>query len=170
MADLSNEYTRIISEIEKTISNDDERKIVKEKTQELSMIFIENIENLNNIINNKLKEMEERENKINNAVSQLQKTVNEIEEDIYEGEEPDGDFDFEIVCPYCNTEFVTDLSLMNLEKNEIKCPECDNIIELDWNEQDDECEGHCGGCHGCGHDHFEEEYEDVDQNDEDDDM
>ena len=170
MADLSNEYTRILSEIENSISNESERKVVKEKVGELSMLFIENIENLNNVINNKLKEIEERENRINNIVNQLQRTVNEIEEDIYENDESeDGNFDFEIVCPYCNTEFVTDLSMLNLENSEIKCPECNNIIELDWNEEDDcGCSGDCmHGCHGCGHEHYDEESEDLEQNDDD---
>jgi UDP:flavonoid glycosyltransferase YjiC (YdhE family) len=66
-------------------------------------------------------------------------------------------FDFEIVCPYCNYEFIIDMAE---NKTEIECPECKNTIELDWtgdvdNEHHD-CSGDCHGCHGC--------------NDEDDDM
>jgi len=49
-------------------------------------------------------------------------------------------------------------------KTEVECPECNNIIELDWTGNvDDEpehdgCNGSCHGCHGC------------EDNDEDDDM
>lgn len=52
-------------------------------------------------------------------------------------------------------------------KTEIKCPKCDNIIELNWsgNLEDDidqgGCQGHCLGCHGC---------DDVEQDADDDDM
>ena len=38
--------------------------------------------------------------------------------------------------------------------NEIRCPECGNLIELDWNgnpdnDQDKGCGGNCSGCSGC---------------------
>ena len=77
-----------------------------------------------------------------------------------------GEYDFEIVCPYCNNEFVTDLKLMNEEKTEIRCPECNNIIELDWNDDEDEgCQGHCDACHGCMSDDYEE-YNDEENEDD----
>ena len=58
-------------------------------------------------------------------------------------------------------------------KEEIRCPECHNIIELDWDEDDEEegCSGCCSSCHG--HDECEEDDEDEkddDKKDEDDDM
>ena len=73
---------------------------------------------------------------------------------IYSGE----GFDFEIVCPYCEYEFIIDA---DEDKNEVECPECNNTIELDWSGDlcDDEgCSGHCHGCSSCG------------DSDEDDDM
>ena len=89
--------------------------------------------------------------------------IDNIEKEIYA---EDG-FDFEIVCPYCNYEFVID---MDENQKEVKCPECNNIIELDWsgNPEDDECTGHCSGCTGC---YSEDEFESDDEdNSEDDDM
>ena len=53
----------------------------------------------------------------------------------------DVDYEFEIVCPYCNYEFVTGKET-NL-KDELECPKCHNIIELDW---DDYCDGECNHC------------------------
>lgn len=159
MSNLKKEYDRILSEIEKAISNEEEKKIVKEKVSELSMLFINAMENMSNVIDNKLKEMEEKQNNLDSKLNKIQNTVNEIESDIYDGEL--GEYDFEIVCPYCNSEFVTDLSLMNEEKTEIKCPECNNIIELDWNDEcegeDDCCSGHCSSCHSCCDDECEDE-------------
>ena len=59
---------------------------------------------------------------------------------------------------YIETEF-------DENQKEVKCPECNNVIELDWS-CDDDCEDHCGdgcdSCGGCGHHH------DTDQDIEDD--
>ena len=81
--------------------------------------------------------------------------------------------DFEIVCPYCNHEFVSDIGS---DIKEVECPECHNTIELDWNQEgEDECGGHCGTCGGCEHEEEVEEIEVVtdeieEDNEEDDDM
>ena len=51
------------------------------------------------------------------------------------------------------------------EENEIECPECHNIIELDLNSDFDEdnsnCSGNCNSCGGCN-------FEENDDNGEDD--
>lgn len=161
MAELSKNYDRIMKEIENTISNDEERKIVKQKVEELSEMFVDKMEMMSNIMEKDIKQLRNNEDKLNLIVRQLQKTVKEIETDIYE-EDMSGEYDFEIVCPYCNAEFITDLSRMNEENDEIKCPECNNIIELDWNEDEENgCLGHCSGCHGCGG-----ENEEIDEDDD----
>ena len=60
------------------------------------------------------------------------------------------EYDFEIVCPYCENEFLIDLT-----KNKIECLKCKNIIELEWtgNMEEDEtssgCSGRCSRCKGC---------------------
>ena len=112
---------------------------------------------LNQQIENLLKEMKEiKENQklMTEKISKMQQVIDHIENDIYSDE----GFDFEIVCPYCEYEFVIDA---NEDKKEVECPECKNIIELDWSgdlEEDDGCSGHCCGCSGC------------ESSDEDDDM
>ena len=74
--------------------------------------------------------------------------LDNIEKDIY----ADGEFDFEIVCPYCDYEFFIDV---DENRTEVTCPECQNVIELDWSGDTDEeennhnCNGSCSGCHGC---------------------
>lgn len=167
MANLSKDYDRIISEIEQTISNEQEREIVKQKIADLSVMFFDLIDNMNIILEEKISKIEEKQNDIDIKIDDLKKSVDEIEEDIYE--KGTGEYDFEIVCPYCNNEFVTDLSMMNEDKTEIRCPECSNVIELDWNEEDEEgCSGHCGGCHGCGDEYYEDEENDNEENNEDD--
>ena len=144
MSVLSDNYKRIISEIEGKITNPEELDFIKEKLSELSMLFMDIIDNLTEKADEKIRQIEEKQKQIEDKMSQVESVVNEIESDIYI--EEDGNFDFEIVCPYCDNEFVAEIN----GKNEISCPDCNNIIELDWNEEEDHgCLGHCGGCHGC---------------------
>ena len=82
-------------------------------------------------------------------------------------------FDFEIICPYCNAEFIADVE----SKSNIKCPECQNTIELDWNggEEINPCSGHCSSCSSkCGESFFEEFGDDINlidnETDDDDDF
>lgn len=157
MSVLSDNYKRIISEIEGKITNPEELEFVKEKVSEISMLFMDVIDNLTEKTDEKIRQIEEKQKQIENKMSQVENVVNEIESDIYV-EDDEGNFDFEIVCPYCNNEFVAEIN----GKSEILCPECNNIIELDWNdEENDCCSGHCSSCHGCD--------EDFDENDDEED-
>lgn len=113
---------------------------------------------LNQQIEKLLKEMQElKENQktMTEKMEKMQKVIDHIESDIYSDE----GFDFEIVCPYCEHEFIIDA---NMDKTEIQCPECKNTIELDWSgdlyDEEDGCSGHCCGCSGC---------EDSDEEDDD---
>ena len=72
---------------------------------------------------NKLKDLENKQNEIDEKFERIEEVVSNIEKDIYSEE----GFDFEIVCPYCNYEFVIDV---DEEKTEVECPECKNTIEL----------------------------------------
>ncbi len=104
---------------------------------------------LNQQIENLLKEIKEiKENQqiMTEKMSKMQQVIDCMERDIYSDE----GFDFEIICPYCEHEFVIDV---DEDKKEVECPECKNIIELDWSgdlDEDNECSGYCHGCAGCG--------------------
>lgn len=161
MASLGEEYNRILSEIEQTISNENEKKIVKQKVIELLSLFISNMEKMSNIVDTKIAKVEQQQKELDKKIEKINKSVTELENDIYD-EEENGEFDFEIVCPYCNYEFVIDLNMLDDEKSEIKCPECNNIIELDWNDEE-ECSGSCHGCYGCS----DENYLDEEKNEDD---
>lgn len=157
MSVLSDNYKRILSEIEGKVTNPQELEFVKKKVSELSMIFMDVIDSLTNKADEKIKQIEEKQKQIEAKMDQVESAVNEIESDIYA--EEDGNFNFEIVCPYCDFEFIAEIN----GKNEVPCPNCNNIIELDWNDEEEEaCSGHCAGCHGC-----EEEDNDEEENDDD---
>ena len=104
-------------------------------------------------------ELKENQKVMTNKLEKMQQVIDHIESDIYSDE----GFDFEVVCPYCEHEFVIDA---NEDKQQVECPECKNVIELDWtgdlyDDEEDGCSGHCCGCSGCG-DSSDEENEDDD--------
>lgn len=158
MSDLRNHYQTILKDLENYFQNEKDKQFVTEKFQELSIMFMDIIDRLTYLTDKKVQEMEERQKVIEQRINNVQKAVDGIESDIYEDEEG---YEFEIVCPYCNHEFVTDI---NSEMNaEVECPECHNIIELDWNE-DEDCD--LEDCSSCSH-HCEEFEEDTNINDDD---
>ncbi len=147
--------------MENNIKNPEDLLYAKEKVMELTLIFMDIVDRLTALTDARIKEIEEKQEEINSRINSVQSIVDEIEGDIYED---DDNYEFEIVCPYCNYEFTTDIA--DGEKEEIKCPQCNNIIELDWNEEDEySCSGDCSHCHGEQVAENEEKY-DVDENKE----
>ena len=149
MSVFKDNYTSFLKDMEENIKNKEDLEYIKKRFEQL----YNQIESSSS--NNKIAEMENKLKDLENKQNEIDEKVSNIEKDIYSEE----GFDFEIVCPYCNYEFVIDV---DEEKTEVECPECKNIIELDWSgDLDDDhlgCNGGCSSCHGCGPD------------DEDDDM
>ena len=151
---LKSEYKSFLDDIEKNIKNKQDLEYIKGRFAVFVDAVIEQMENIMNYKEEKLNQLEDKQKEIDKKMEKMQQIINHIEEDIYA---EDG-FDFEIVCPYCNYEFIIDL---DENRTEIECPECKNIIELDWsgnvdNEGQTGCSGHCGGCSGCSSDEDED--------------
>lgn len=167
MADLSKRFQEIMTEIQNNINDEKELEFINKKITELTMLQMDVIDDLTDVLKSKINSIEKSQKDIENKINSMQSCINGIESDMY-----DEGFEFEIICPYCNNEFVADIE----SKSEIRCPECNNVIELDWNTGDEhgECSGHCSNCSsGCGSSFFEEFGEDVnicDDDDNDDDM
>lgn len=130
MAELSDKYTKILDDIRTSISNIDERKYVEKKLLELSSVYLGLLDRLTRTNTAKISKIEENQEKIVKKVTEIQESISNMKNDIYE---LDG-YDFEIVCPYCNFEFVTEID--NYNKEEVKCPNCNNVIELDWEDNE----------------------------------
>ena len=139
MSNLNSEYQKIISDIEKKITDPKELSYIKEKISELTILFMTTVdkaieyskESLNNV-SNKQEELEER-------VKQIQKSLYNLEKDMYTDDEED--YEFEVICPYCNHQFLSNIDLE--DTTEIQCPECKNMIELDWNDDEEDDEEQC---------------------------
>lgn len=89
-----------------------------------------------------IKEIKSNQLLLNNKIEKMQNTIDNLANN-----NQSDDFDFEIVCPYCENEF---LISADSSKNKTKCPICKNIIEIDWSGNLDEDSHGCGGCQGCG--------------------
>ncbi|MBO5348599.1 MAG: hypothetical protein J6A89_02090 [Clostridia bacterium] len=158
MSELSNKYREIMNEIDEKITDEKQLNFVKNKISEISIIFIDIIDRMSQIVDEKVIDIEKGQKNIEKKLAKVQKVIDVIEKDIY-----DDEFEIEIVCPYCNNEFMTEIN--EDEENEIECPECHNIIELDLNADIDEdnlsCSGNCSSCGGCS----SEENDDEDEGD-----
>lgn len=145
MSELSKKYKETIGDIEKHITDKEQLEYIKGQIAEISLLFMDIIDRLSEISDVRIQQMEQKQREIDSKISKVQAMVDGIENDIYE----ENGYEFEINCPYCNFEFSVELDTEL--KDEIQCPECHNLIELDWNaEEVENCGGHCSGCEGCG--------------------
>lgn len=97
-------------------------------------------------------------------INSLEKKLGTIEKDIY----LESEYDFEINCPYCNFNFIID---PDEAEDEVQCPECKNVIEIDWDGtscMEDGCgcncdfDCDCDCSHGCTCDEDEQDENDDD--------
>ena len=156
ISDLKKEMNKFVTDLEENIQNKSDLEYIKEKMPNLFEMIIDEMEKVINIKEEKMSKIVQTQQQLEAKMDRMEKIIDNIEKDIYSDE----GFDFEIVCPYCDNEFVVDA---DDEQTQIRCPKCENIIELDWAEEDDDtgcAEGGCFNCHGC----------EIDDNDEDEDM
>lgn len=161
MSKLQDKFNTIISKIEERIKDQEELDFIKQQLADLSMMYIDELNKIMDISEKRVNQVYENQKILEKKMSEIEKGMDTINKELFVEEE----YDFEILCPYCNHEFLTDI---NSEKKEVECPECHNTIELDWNNQEEhDCGGHCGSCDGCGH---EEDVYEQEESNEDDDM
>ena len=145
MAKLREEYKKFLEDIEKNLKNKEDLEYIKVRFSMFVDKVIDEMDMLVDYKTQKMNELEQKQKEIDDKMSKMQQIIDNIEKDIYSDE----GFDFEIICPYCDNQFVIDV---DEDKTEVECPVCNNIIELDWSgdvEEDSECNGSCLGCHGC---------------------
>lgn len=131
MTDLKKRFNNILQDIEKNVTNKEDLDYIKTQVYNISLLFLDELDKLAEINLNRLNTMVDREKELEAKIESMEKIIDKLEKEVYSSDE---DSDFEIVCPYCNSEFIEDFS--NGIKYEVRCPECDNLIELDWNEEE----------------------------------
>lgn len=155
MSILKDEYKNFLDDMENNIKNKDDLEYIKKRFANFLDTVLNHIDYIVDYKKQEIDNLESTQKQLIKRIDKMQNVIDNIERDIYSDE----GFDFEIVCPYCNYEFMID---MDSEKTEIECPECKNMIELDWTgdiNDDDECSGHCSECSGC--DDIDDEEDDM---------
>ena len=155
MSILKDEYKNFLDDMENNIKNKDDLEYIKKRFANFLDTVLNHIDYIVDYKKQEIDNLETTQKQLIKRIDKMQNVIDNIERDIYSDE----GFDFEIVCPYCNYEFMID---MDSEKTEIECPECKNMIELDWTgdiNDDDECSGHCSECSGC--DDIDDEEDDM---------
>ncbi len=161
MGTLKDSYKSFLKDIEANIKNKEDLDYIKSRFTQFLDVVLQQMDHIMDYRRGEVEKLEKKQKELDEKMNKVEDIVNHIEKDIYS---EDG-FDFEIVCPYCNYEFFIDV---DENKTEIECPECNNIIELDWSgdieDEQQGCSGSCSSCSGCADEMEDEEY------DEDDDM
>lgn len=123
---LGNKFKEVIRNIEKHVSDKEECSYVKEQITILTMSYLNELEKLEQNYDSKISRCSER-------IDDLEKSLDSM---LAENEKNNEELDVEpITCPYCNSRFLIEF---NNRQNEVKCPNCKNIIELDWDVEDDD--------------------------------
>lgn len=151
MSNLNAKFKRILDDLEQNIQNKEDLEYIKVQMFNLYNMFFDEINRIEEMTTARMETVAVSQATLQEKVEKLEKEIKSMEKELF----IDEDSDFSITCPYCNNEFIVECEEL---KDEIECPECNNIIELDWGDEcscgDDECGHDCLHCH----------------NDEDDDM
>lgn len=136
--DILKEFDYFLTDLESNITNAAELEYVKQKVEALKQKIVPT----QNLEISKCESIERRLGVVEGILKNMQ-------QDIYKEEA----FELEIICPFCNSDFTADINDGN---DEIECPNCSKIIELDWSGEEGGCCG--GGCCGGGcHEHLSDE-------------
>lgn len=158
MSDLQEKLNKVISDIEKNLKNKEDFEYVKTQIYNIYTIFLDEFDELESKCNEKMENILIKCKVLDDRMNEIEDSIEKIESDIYIKENEE--YDFDITCPYCDTEFSIDFS--EGPKNSVICPECNNTIELDWNDGHEGCSHECHGCGGeCGHEHDEDDEDDM---------
>lgn len=144
MAELQGKFNKIVSDIEKNLQNKQDVEYVKKQISKMYNIFNEELDRLEKKSDSRVESLLIRYKVIEDRIQDIEDAVGKIEEDIYINNDENEDYEFDITCPYCDSEFSVDLS--EGTKNKVICPECNQTIELDWNEENSGCGHNCSGC------------------------
>jgi len=135
MSELKDKLTKEVSEIDKIISNPEEKAKVLSVIQEMIGDFTKHIVHLTERQN----EMEERMDEVYNMLSDIEaELVACLAEDMH------------AECPYCGE--IIPLELNDGEFSDFECPKCHNVIEMEMMFEEHECD-----CGECGHDSFDDD-------------
>ena len=135
MSKLQEDFNAIIAKIEERITNQEDLNFIKQQIADISMLYINELNKVMDLSERRVNQVVENQRILEKKINEVESALANMEKELFVNEE---DYDFEIICPYCNHEFMSEIGS---EMKEVECPECHNTIELDWNaESDSACE------------------------------
>lgn len=146
MSKLQEDFKNIINDLDEKIENKKDLGYIKNQIYNISMLFIEELDKISKLNEDKVDKLIVKHKELSSRIKELETAMSDLQNDIYEDIDDD-EVGFEIICPYCDSEFEVDLSEKLL--NEIECPKCNNIIELEWNGEDEYSSENFNACGGC---------------------
>ena len=126
---LNSKFKEVIKNLEENIETQKDLDYAKAQITELTMEYLEKLTKIEDTCNQKIAICE---NRLNN----VELTIQRMENELFQESELDDETDLEpIKCPYCNSNFFIEF---DSSKKEIRCPDCKNMIELDWGNFEDD--------------------------------
>ena len=129
MSRLDETYRKIIETLEKNIKDEAELNNAKEQLDSIVKDVIENYDTIFSKYDEKINYLEKLQNDSGKRIDDLEKRIKYFEK-LIEME----DYDIFVTCPYCGLEFQTEY---DEDIEEIPCPECGRLIDIDWSEDDE---------------------------------
>lgn len=131
---LNGKFNEVMQNLEKNIESKKDLRYVKGQVTELTMTYLGELGKLENIYNKNIEKVCTKLLKLENKTNKIEEKISKVKEETKNDEEIDVE---PIKCPYCNMNFLIEYDSNNTE---VRCPECKNIIELNWDtdaEEDD---------------------------------
>ena len=126
---LNNKFKEVIKNLEGNIENKKDLIYIKSQITELTMEYLDELQKLETLYKQKIVMFE-------NRLDGLEDAMQRLDNEVFQDDEDFEDTDLEpIKCPYCNTNFFIEF---DESRKEMKCPDCKNIIELDWGNFEDD--------------------------------
>ena len=128
MTELQKEFKKILANIEKHLSNEQDVEYVKEQFFKAYTLFLDEVDELQQSTNKRIDAIAVKHQVVEAKLAQMESALEHIQKEIYEEDEYDAD----IICPYCGVEFTIEAS--GEEQESIVCPACNNEIDLEWHD------------------------------------
>ena len=147
LENLRAELMQFMKDIETNLKDKEDILYTRERAEKLIDTVLKTLNDVVDYEEKKFLKVAEKVEQNEQMLDELKRRMDNVYQDIYDEE----DQNVVIDCPYCGTEFEADI---NEYFDEIKCPECQNSIELDWSgniddDQETGCSGNCPHCGGC---------------------
>ena len=120
---LDKKYNEVIEDLKKNMESPVDSEYARKVITDLTITYLDELNKIEKSYEQKIKLCTSR-------LEELEERIMSLEEEIFEGEDC-----LSIICPYCNATILLD-SLT--QDKEIECPECNNMIELDWGSDEDD--------------------------------